>query len=229
MSMLVDSYRFGTAGGDPYFSSVVSLNHFDGPGSTTFVDVIPARTWTRTGTLVVISNTQSMFGGYSLSTSATSGNYLLSDSSADFAFGTADFTIEYWHRTPSSFPSSYFLTDWRDAGNQAKPLIFYSSGNLRYYVLGAIRITSSVAVSTSTWYHIAISRVSGTTRMFVNGADAGSWADATNYITSRCAINTPGDTLSAGGVAGFIDEFRVTKGVGRYSSAFTPAGPFPNS
>lgn len=218
----------GAAAGDPYFASVVSLNHFNGPGATTFTDVIPARTWTRTGTSLVISTAQFMFGGHSLFTGAINSNYLVSDSSADFAFGTADFTIEFWHRTPSTLPSFHFIADWRSAGSEAKPCLFIQSSNLIYYVSGAARITGTATFTTSTWYHIAISRVSGTTRAYVNGVLDGTWTDGTSYVTSRCALNSAGDTLGTFGCAGYIDEFRVTNGVGRYSSNFTPAGPFPD-
>lgn len=221
----------GAAQQDPLFASVKSLLHFDGAnGSTTFTDQIGARTWTRTGASLVISTAQFKFGGSALFTGAINGNYLTSDSTADFGFGTGDFTIEFWHRTPSSFGSFHFIADWRDAGNQAKPCIFVNGTALVYYVSGATRITGSVTLATSTWYHMAISRVSGTTRMFINGALAGTWTDATNYVTARCALNSAGDTLGTFGCAGYIDDFRVTKGAGRYVAAFTPpSAPFPNS
>lgn len=221
----------GAAQQDPLFAMVKSLLHFDGAnGSTTFTDQIGARTWTRTGSSLVISTAQFKFGGSALFTGAINSNYLTSDSTADFGFGTGDFTIEFWHRTPASLPSFHFLADWRSAGNEAKPCVFIQSTKLIYYVSGSVRITGATTFTTNTWYHIAISRVGGTTRAYVNGVLDGTWTDSTNYVTARCALNSAGDTLGTFGCAGYIDDFRVTKGAGRYSAAFTPpSAPFPNS
>ena len=99
----------GGGGGarDPYFSNVVSLMHFDGAnGSKVFTDQIAGRTWTNFGTDIAISTAQSKFGGASLNGGNINSNYLVSDTPAsDFTFGTGDFTIELWHRTPSSLDS----------------------------------------------------------------------------------------------------------------------------
>ncbi len=227
--------RIAAAGGggptDPNFSNVVSLIHFDGSnGSTTFTDQIAGRTWTRGGPPMAISTAQSKFGGASLGSGGTS-SYLFSDTPAsDFTFGTGDFTLELWHRTPASFPSFWFILDFRSAPTQVKPTLFYNGGWL-YYVNGATRITGSTA-STSTWYHIAISRVSGTTRLFINGTQQGSnYTDSNNYVQCRAAINAPGDNIGGGfGADAYWDDLRITKGVGRYSSNFTaPTAAFPNS
>lgn len=217
---------------DPNFANVVSLIHFDGSnGSTTFTDQIAGRTWTRSGTSIVISTAQSKFGGASLFSGGVNSNYLYSDTPAsDFTFGTGDFTIELWHRTPSSFPSFWFIADFRTTSNGVQPCIFYNGGWI-YYTGGAVRITGSTA-STSTWYHLAISRVSGTTRLFVNGTQQGSsYTDSNNYVQSRAVLNCAGDALGSFGAAdAYDDDFRVTKGVGRYSSNFTaPSAAFPNS
>lgn len=216
---------------DPHFANVVSLIHFDGAnGSTTFTDQIAGRTWGRTGTSIAISTAQSKFGGASLGTAAINSNYLTSDTPAsDFTLGTGDFTIEVWHRTPASFPSFYFIIDFRNGLNQAKPCLFYQSGWV-YYVSGAARITGSTA-TVNTWYHLAISRVSGTTRLFVDGTQQGSnYTDSTNYVQSRAALNTAGDSGGTFGANAYTDELRITKGVGRYSSNFTaPTAAFPNS
>lgn len=221
----------GGGGTDPYFADVVSLNHFDGVGSpTTFPDVIPDRSWTRTGTGIVISSTQAKFGGGSLFTD-NNGNYLTSDSTSDFAFGTDDFTLELWvYPVFGSSVGFYFVADWRSSMSEAKPCIYINNLAPVYYVLGAARITSSIGLTEGAWAHVAISRVSGTTRMFVNGVSAGSWSDSTSYVTARCAINTAGDSLGSFGRDFYMDDFRVTKGVGRYSSNFSPpTSAFPNS
>jgi hypothetical protein len=219
-----------SAGADPYFANVVSLIHFDGAnGSTTFTDQIAGRTWTRTGTSIAISTAQSKFGGSSLS-SVSASEYLTSDTPAsDFTFGTADFTIEFWHRTPASFPSFWFPLDFRTSGAGVQPCFLYN-GAWQYYTAGAVRITGSAA-SVNTWYHLAISRVSGTTRLFIDGVQQGSsYSDSNNYVQSRAVINTNGNGPGSFGAAAYYDELRITKGVGRYTTNFSPpTAAFPNS
>lgn len=221
----------GGGGGDPHFANVVSLLHFDGSdGSTTFTDQIAGRTWTRTGANIAIRTAQSKFGGASLGSGAASGNYLTSDTPAsDFTFGTGDFTIELWHRTPASLASFWFIIDFRSSTNDLKPCLFYN-GAWIYYTGGAVRISGSTA-STNTWYHIAVSRASGTTRLFVDGVQqGGNYTDGNSYVQCRAAINCAGDSLGSFGANAYWDDLRITKGVGRYTSTFTPpSAAFPNS
>lgn len=228
---LLNSYRFGLPPApDPPFANVVSLMHFDGSdGSTTFTDQIAGRTWTRTGSTIAIRTAQSMFGGASLGCGAINGNYLTSDTPAsDFTFGTGDFTIEFWHRTPASLASFWFLVDFRNAANQLKPTIFYNGGWI-YYTGGVTRITGSTA-STNTWYHVCVSRVSGTTRLFINGTQQGSnYTDSNNYVQCRAAINTAGDSGGTFGSDSYMDDLRITKGWGISSNFTAPTAAFPNS
>jgi len=215
---------------DPYFANVVSLMHGEGAnGGTTYTDQIVARTWTATGT-VTTSTDFPTFGTTSLKF-ANSSSHLDSDSSADFAFGTGDFTIELFHRTPASYPAFYFVFDGRTGDPQLVPCLYMSSDVLIYHVNGATRITGTTNLTISTIYHIALSRVSGTTRLFLNGVQQGSdYTDGNSYATTRMRLNENGNGGGNLGALTYDDEWRVTKGVGRYSGSFTPpAAPFPDS
>ncbi len=82
-------------------------------------------------------------------------------------------------------------------------------------------------MSPSTWYHIAVCRASGSTKMFINGTQTGStYTDANNYGTSAplgigtyWSAGSPVTTLT---LNGYIDDLRITKGYARYTSNFTP-------
>jgi hypothetical protein len=78
---------------DPNYASVSLLLHMDGTnGSTVFTDLSPVpKVVTRFGD-AQISTAQSKFGGSSAYFDGT-GDYLTVASSADFGFGTGDFTI----------------------------------------------------------------------------------------------------------------------------------------
>jgi hypothetical protein len=106
----------------------------------------------------------------------------------------------------------------------------------------------------NTWTHYAISRANGTTRVFVNGQQVTLGIDSRidePFFSTASSINDGADlnfssptyftsygsdAMALFGVGWdqmantYIDEFRYTVGVGRYTTGFTvPAVPYPNS
>ena len=165
-----------------------------------------------------------------------SGDYLTSNELSDlYAFGTGDFTIEMWVNL-SSFASLQILYDSRPASTDGLyPLIYVSSGggSIIWQISATARITGTATLATGTWYHVAVSRASGSTKMFLNGTQVGStYADTNAYLnsgTTRPFIG--GSSYSAGTltVNGYIDDLRITKGIARYTANFTPpTAAFPN-
>jgi hypothetical protein len=175
-----------------------------------------------------ISTAQSKFGGASMAFDGT-GDYLISNSATTnlYAFGTGDFTIEFWLYLNSTSGAQVFYDSRTAASEGVYPTIYTSSGTLYYYVSSANRITGS-ALSATTWYHITVCRSGTSTRMFVNGSQVGStYTDSNNYIngTARPIIGADGfNSGTPGGNAmnGYIDDLRVTRGFARYTSTFTP-------
>lgn len=221
---------------DPYFSSVPALYHFDGAdGASAFENAGSLQdslqsTSQSAGNIASLSSAQSVFGGASLASNAT--GYARNGASglAGLAFGTNDYTVEFFVRL-SSVSVAQNLFDMRpNGGNGAFVLIdVTSSASVGVWVSSAYRINSANgAIASNVWTHVALSRVSGTTRLYVDGAQVGSdFADSINY-GSACI-----SCLSGGGgtnkASGYMDELRITKGVGRYSSGFSvPAEPFPD-
>jgi hypothetical protein len=171
-----------------------------------------------------ISTTQSKFGGSSMYFDGT-GDYLVSNAATNnlYAFGTGDFTLEMWVYFNSVASGSLF--EFRPAStNGAYPLIYFSSsGVLTYYANSNPQINSS-SVSTGQWYHIALCRYGTSTKMFLNGIQTGStYTDSSNYL---CRANGPligvTSSLSSDFLNGYVNDFRITKGIARYTSNFTP-------
>lgn len=213
---------------DPYIANVVALLHFDGANaSTTFTDV-KGKTWLAAGN-AQINTAQSKFSGASLLMDGT-GDQLNTASHADFGYGTGDFTIEYWLRVNAVAVDVHF--DQRIAEPSVVPTVYHdTAGVLAYWTNGAGRIASAVGViTTGAFQHIAISRVSAVTRLFVNGTQRGaSYADANNYVASPFRL---GDGFGAGGnsMDGWFDDLRITKGIGRYTTNFMPpSAAFPDA
>jgi hypothetical protein len=215
---------------DPDFASVVALLHMDGSdASTTFTDVI-GKAYTPAGN-AQLDTAQFQFGTASGLFDGT-GDQLNTASHADFGYGTGNYTIEWWFRSNGVLAVTTVMLDQRVSEPQIAPVIYVeTNGRINMYLNGAARISSAIGViSANTWHHIALSRVSGTTRLFVGGTQRGSnYTDANNYIASPIRM---GDGFGAGGngVNGWLDDLRITKGVGRYTTTFTPpTAPFPDS
>jgi hypothetical protein len=177
-----------------------------------------------------ISTAQSKWGGSSMAFDGT-GDYLLPNvATADlYAFGSGAFTIEFWIRfnVLSGFQMVY---DSRPTGTDgAYPMIYANGSAINYYVNAADRISSS-ALSTNTWYHVAVSRSGTSTKLFIDGTQSGStYTDSTVYINpaNRPIIGANGTNLGSS-VNGYIQDLRITKGYARYTANFTaPTAAFP--
>ena len=87
---------------------------------------------------------------------------------ADFAYGTGDFTWEFWFKADAGFVggSGGYLIDHAPAstdGNDGS--VWVGSSTLYYHSagVGGVSNLSFGGVSNETWYHVAVTRESGTT------------------------------------------------------------------
>jgi hypothetical protein len=203
---------------DPDFASVSLLLHMDGSnGSTTFTDSSSnALTVTANGN-AQISTAQSKFGG-------ASG---LFDGSGDFlsfpsiSIGTSeDVTLECWFRAASTSNLALF----GDASGDNIQTFAILSGIL--YAFWDGNEVEAGAVSADTWHHGAITRQSGTIRIFLDG----TLVDSSAGNTRALLINRVGRCVNRNDFNGYIDDVRITKGVARYTASFTaPTAPFPDA
>jgi hypothetical protein len=218
-------------GGDPYWSSVVSLLEFEGPDGTTAIVDHKGKTWTASGNAQI--STGRAVGGASSLLLDGSGDFISTPYSADFDLGTGDFTIEWYQYVTTLKPISPI--DFRGGvSNSARPLLYNTftpaRTDLFYFVSNINRISAPVGtLAVGAWQHVAMSRVAGTTRLFVDGAQrGGNYTDTTNYTNGGVLIGRNSATTDRD-FAGNFDGWRVTKGVGRYAADFTPpALPYPH-
>jgi hypothetical protein len=166
----------------------------------------------------------------SISLNAASVQYLTAPTSgaSSFTFGTGDFTIEFWIYLSSYAASTTQIFDLRPAGTSSTTnyiVIGASPAGVVSTILSGAVITGST-LSLNTWYHIAVVRASGTSKLYVNGSQVGSSvSDSTSYTVgaNRPIIGADGNSPSSGfATTGYISNLRVVKGVGIYTGAFTP-------
>jgi hypothetical protein len=102
-----------------------------------------------------------------------------------------------------------------------------TTGVLFYAPANTNRITGPALV-VNTWYHIAVVRIKGISRLYVNGIQYGiNYVDANNYVlpTTGPIIGRTNDGVNTAFFTGSISNFRIVKGVGIYTAVFTPLGP----
>ncbi len=198
------------------YTSLLTFQTAGVPSNSQFFDSSPvANIMAVTGTPV-----QSGFSPY---TSAAWGgefngstDYLEFASNAAFGYGTGDYTVEGWFNSRA---------DW--ATMSATLVSGDSTGGLAIYVAaGTLRIAPQNSSSTSlgsvtslamnTWYHIAVTRKSGSTRAYVNGLPlAAAVTDNTSYGTTLYRVGGGTD----GRFNGWISNVRAVKGTAIYDPA----------
>jgi len=218
------------SGGDPYFSNVTCLLHFDGSnGGTTFTD--------SSGNCIMsgvnATTTTSFFKYGTASGDFISNNayvYVSSALTGVADFGTEDFTVEMYVYRTTSARDIFFDTRQNGQTLGHFTLSTPASGSNLQIVINSTIYTSTNAIPINEWVHIAATRESGTVRGFINGVlgltstNSFSITDGTNstYPPIIGATGNPWGASTTNNFDGYLDEFRVTKGVARYTASFTP-------
>ena len=220
---------------DPYYKNTTLLLHADGKANgsqnNTFLDSSTnAFTITRNGNTTQGSFTPygNEWSSYQAPTTGASRPAIYMASQSAFAFGTGDFSIEFFVNVSNSGAWQIFV-DFRSTGNTgAYPCIYLnnSTGYLYYYLNGAVAITGTTTFTYDTWHHVTVARSGTSTKMFLDGVQQGSTLSDSNTY----GVGTAGDrpcTTNGDSVDlvpnGYISNLRIVKGQAVYTSAFTPS------
>jgi hypothetical protein len=213
---------------DPNFNQTVLLLHGDGTNgaqNNTFLDSSTNNfTITRNG-----NTTQGTFSPFSLAAGEWSnyfdgnGDYLSVANNAAFQFGTGNFTVEFWvYANSSSTNHGLVAASLTGSGYWASlifsGLIYWQSQN------GTTNLFStSYAGYYNKWTHVAFVRNSGTTKLYLDGIEAASASDSTNYNGSSGNYDIGRDQDNTALLTGYLSNVRVVKGSAVYTSNFTPS------
>lgn len=222
------------AANDPYWANVVLLLGCKGPnGSTSFPDSSLAAHVMTAGGTGQISTAQFKFPSSSAAFLAGAG-YVSTPDSTDWWLEPGDFTIECWYR-PSSIGTRQLLCGQANVGATAyrNVLEVNAAGRLVYQGTGSatVTVTGTTVMSALNWYFLAATKSGTSYRVFVQGN-----LDTT-VVSAATFTDFPGDFTvgrmgAFGGLLanGYLEQFRITKGVARYTASFTPpTAPFPTS
>jgi len=162
-----------------------------------------------------------------------SGDWLTFVDNTEQRLGTGPFTIEAWVYPTWSSPGNNepIIVKGNSGGTGTWQLDIQSTSKVRFAWNTSSSITSTGTVSTFQWTHIAVVREgTGTneTKIYINGANDGTGTVSQDFdLNHLLKIGRNRDDTTA--FQGYIDDVRVTKGVARYTTGFTPpTAAFPN-
>ena len=163
-------------------------------------------------------------GSIRLTASSTSGISI--PNSADIQMGTGDFTIEWFQYQLSasgSFQRLFAIGNYpsqsigmsQEGPDTSKSIYLWASGGVQQ---------GSAQNLQNAWYHFAITRSSGSIRVFLGGTQIGTAANSTNFNNASNVLEIGNESSPSVGTAfnGYITNFHWVKGTALYTANFTP-------
>jgi hypothetical protein len=163
-------------------------------------------------------------GGNSYSFVSSINSYITTPGSTDWAVGTGDFTVEWfsYQTTLSQFQRVFTVDDYPsiDIG------VSIESGTFYYWAGGGStpKYNSASASTINTWYHWAVVRQGGVTKVYRNGILRGSQITDTNNVADSTTTFVVGNTntfATNAALVGYLTNFRFVKGLAVYTGDFT--------
>lgn len=218
-------------------SYTVSLLHLDGSDGATSITDESGKTWIANGG-AQLDTTYKKFG-------ASSGQVLNEDywstpSHADFNFITGDFTIDLWMMNYLEFAiskgkiySEYYGNYYEFAIQRRATddkLIFHCAywvGGTPQNVAAMQTYQCNMSMNNLQWYHVAVVRSGANILMFVDGVklvDTPIYEGPLGLVEESTPVWLGSDIRypTPSYDQGWLDEIRISKGIARWTSNFTP-------
>jgi hypothetical protein len=216
---------------DTYFGSVAFLGNFDGAdGATSYTSEDGGQRVATFEGSAEIDTAQFKFGTSSAFFDGTT-DWIHFPDSDDFSFGAGQFTVEGWWRfngDPGT-GSHLLVAHYDHVANERSWLIELNNNELWWAWTTDGNPGTYAQIDTpwnpvgDQWYHLAVTRdASNDLRIFIDGVVLTTVANAVTYHPATSTLSVGGTATGNASMLGWIDEVRVTKGVARYTAAFTP-------
>ena len=212
---------------DDDFNTVAFLSHFDGANNgvnNVFDDGSASNhTMSRSGTI-----NQGSFSPFSRPDGEWANGFYVGSSikfpaSADFAFGTGNFTVECFVFL-NSWAGDAVMVDFRPTNGAYTDTFSFSlnsSGSPIFYTNTSNALGGTVSLGV--WHHLALVKTSGVMKVYIDGTGQNAVSNSVNW--SRNGAPSIGATKSglsnSGSLDGFVSNVRVVKGTAVYTSDFT--------
>jgi hypothetical protein len=157
-----------------------------------------------------------------------------------------DFTAECWFNVNVVTATNCLMTlNYQSnyanlyVGTTGTQMFLYMASNSTVWSISTTTLGSTGTIVAGTWYHMAVTKSSGTVRLYLNGNDltapyfnantgqvgglAYTGTGVTAYTANYIGYN-PGPPLSQGGIMnGYISALRVVQGQSIYTGNFVPS------
>lgn len=153
-----------------------------------------------------------------------SGDYCTVPDNADWGFGTGDFSIDFWIWASSVATDEMVICTNNLAGETGGWAIrMNDDGTMLIKVQHATsKIVAAHGMSASTWYHIEVTRSGTTLYFFVAGTQITTASSVSDDVAQASAVHIGIRPSLDKPFTGSLDEIRISKGVARHTSNFTP-------
>ncbi len=226
--------------------NVSLLLHGNADGSGNILDSSPSpKTVSKFGNTASATppsypNSNSSFGN-AIAFDGTGDNLRIETATISNYFGADLFTIELWmYRAGNgSGGDPSVLFDGILGGNSGTTSVcgvyIRRTDRKVSFFDGATLFETTSSITNNVWHHIAVTRDgSNNLKVFIDGV-AGVASSTSRNISSSSLLYVGSDNTSAVSgngnhfYNGYIDDLRITKGIARYTSNFTPpTAPFPD-
>lgn len=149
------------------------------------------------------------------------GDYLTIPNNIDHSFNTEDFTVELYAYFTNITGQRCLICNYQNT-TDGWAIQLSASGYISINLSGDVYdIISSTTIVTNKWYHIAISGIVGSIKLFLDGVQQGStYTGAINTdVTSVLQI---GRILTTNYFPGYLANISIIKGQAIYTIDFTP-------
>jgi len=158
-----------------------------------------------------------------------SGDYLSVGDSSDWHLADQPWTVDEWVRFSSVGNMGIWeMGQFNTAGGWEA--FYYYSGKLYFFsdISGVAKANYyyTWTPTANTWYHLALERDGTNVYLFINGQlmtwTAASTPISTTSLGNSTSMKVGSETADSMYFNGYIDEFRFSKGIARWTSNFTP-------
>jgi len=166
------------------------------------------------------------------------GDYLISPNNPSYAFGTSNFTIEFWFYGVAAQASTAHLVGnnltfgtnaWEIQWSNGSPSI-PNKLQLWAYNLnsGAVAIQGTTTLVPGIWNYAALVRSGTSFVLYLNGVSEATLTSSASLDAGTTNLICLAARQGAEAFNGYIEDLRITKGVARYAGNFTvPTNKLP--